>query len=86
MAKRTPRADKTMRFTCVIRREGRWFVAECPEIDVASQGESVEKARENLQEALQLFIEHATPTELRRRQRGEVYVTPIDVSIGKRAG
>lgn len=46
-----------MRLTAAITREGDWFVAQCLEIDVASQGESLEQARENLTEALALYFE-----------------------------
>lgn len=46
-----------MRFTAVVTREGRWFVARCLEIEVASQGEAVESALSNLREALELKLE-----------------------------
>ncbi|HEY1379962.1 MAG TPA: type II toxin-antitoxin system HicB family antitoxin [Gemmataceae bacterium] len=49
------------RLTAVIRREGDGFVALCPELDVASQGDTVEAARDNLREALDLFFECAPP-------------------------
>lgn len=55
------------RLTAVIRREGDRFVALCPELDVASQGETIESARENLSEALELFFECASEEEIRRR-------------------
>jgi predicted RNase H-like HicB family nuclease len=54
-------------FTCVVQREGDGFVAMCPELDVASQGSSVEEARANLQEAVELFLETASPQEVRER-------------------
>ena len=38
-------------------REGKWFIASCPLLDVRSQGTSEAKAKSNLVEALQLFIE-----------------------------
>ena len=46
-----------MRFTAVVTREGKWFVARCLEIEVASQGEAVESALANLREALELKLE-----------------------------
>jgi predicted RNase H-like HicB family nuclease len=46
-----------MRLTATISLEGDWFVAQCLEVDVASQGHSVEEARENLIEALTLYFE-----------------------------
>jgi predicted RNase H-like HicB family nuclease len=54
-------------YTAVIEREGDGYVSLCPELDIASQGESVEQARYNLQEALALFFEIASPSEIERR-------------------
>jgi predicted RNase H-like HicB family nuclease len=68
-------------FTAVIEREGDGYVALCPELDIASQGDSVEAARRNLQEALELFFETASPTEIRARLRSEVYVTRLEVAL-----
>lgn len=55
------------RLTAIITAEGTGFVSHCPELDVASQGESVEEAKSNLQEALELFFECASPEEIERR-------------------
>jgi predicted RNase H-like HicB family nuclease len=68
--------------TAVIQREGNGFVALCPELDIASQGDSVEEARDNLREALELFFEFASPEEIERRTGGEVFVTHVEVAIG----
>lgn len=46
-----------MRLTAAISREGDWFVAQCLEVDVASQGRTLEEARDNLAEALALYFE-----------------------------
>jgi predicted RNase H-like HicB family nuclease len=54
-------------FTAVIVRDDGWYVALCPELDIASQGESVEEARRNLIEAIELFFEVASPSEIRER-------------------
>lgn len=70
------------RLTAIIEREGDGFVALCPELDIASQGETIEEARTNLQEALQLFFETAPETEIDSRLRGEVYVTQVEVARG----
>jgi predicted RNase H-like HicB family nuclease len=56
--------------TAIIEREDDGFVALCPELDIASQGSSVEEARANLVEALQLFFETAAPTEVAHRAAG----------------
>ena len=72
----------TRQFTAIIERENEGFVALCPELDVASQGDTIEEARANLQEALELFLETASPEEIDRRLRNEVYVTRVGVAIG----
>ena len=55
------------RLTAIIQREESGFVALCPELDVASQGNTIESARENLREALELFFECASPDEIHQR-------------------
>jgi predicted RNase H-like HicB family nuclease len=72
----------TRLLTGVIQREDDGFVALCPELDIASQGDTVEEARENLREALELFFECAAPEEIQRRLGEEVFVTQIEVAIG----
>jgi predicted RNase H-like HicB family nuclease len=69
-------------FTAIIEREDNWFVALCPEMDIASQGESVSEARSNLEEALSLFFETASESEIKRRLHTEVYVTQLAIAIG----
>ena len=56
-----------MKLTAIIEREGDGYVSLCPELDIASQGESVEQAKDNLQEALELFFETASPEELKHQ-------------------
>ena len=65
--------SKTGRLTAIIKREGDGFVALCPEVDVVSQGRTVDEARANLEEALGLFFETASDTEIRKRRRGRLY-------------
>jgi len=67
------------KLTAIIEREDDGFVALCPELDVASQGKTVDKARKNLQEALELFFETASPGEIRDRLHNEVYITQVEV-------
>ena len=57
-------------------------MAICPEVDVASQGDTVTEARDNLQEALELFFETAPDSEIERRLRSEVNVTRVEVAVG----
>ncbi len=73
---------KTMHtLTAIIRREDSGYVSMCPELDIASQGETIEQARANLQEALELFFECASPEEVDRRLMNEVYITQVEVAI-----
>ena len=58
------------RLTAIIEREGDGYVALCPELDIASQGDSVESARHNLSEAVDLFFECASPEEVTRLRSG----------------
>ncbi|HZD40518.1 MAG TPA: type II toxin-antitoxin system HicB family antitoxin [Terriglobales bacterium] len=71
-----------MRLTALIEREGDGYVSLCPELDVASQGRTIEEARDNLREALELFLESASRDEIRERLRSEVFVTQIEVAVG----
>jgi predicted RNase H-like HicB family nuclease len=73
---------QSQRLTAIIEREDDGFVALCPELDIASQGSSIEEARTNLVEALTLFFETADPSEVTRRFRGEVFVTQVEVPVG----
>jgi predicted RNase H-like HicB family nuclease len=68
--------------TAIMEREGDGYVALCPELDVASQGGTIEEARENLREALELFFETASPAEIRDRLHEEVYVTRLEIVVG----
>ena len=70
------------RLTAVIEREGDAYVALCPELDIASQGDTVEESQRNLQEALELFFEEASPVEVQERLRAEVYVTSVEIAVG----
>jgi predicted RNase H-like HicB family nuclease len=69
-------------FTVIIEREGDGFVSLCPELDIASQGDTIEQARENLREALELFFETASDAEIQTRLHEEVYVTRMEVAVG----
>jgi predicted RNase H-like HicB family nuclease len=80
---KTPKRTRIRRkFTAIIQREENAFVALCPELDVASQGDTREEARTNLTEAVELFLEAASPTEIARRLHSETYVTKLEVAFG----
>jgi len=68
--------------TAIIEREGSGYVSLCPQLDIASQGETVQEARENLREALELFFEAASPLEIQQRLHQEVYVTQLEIAVG----
>ena len=68
--------------TAIIEREGVTYVSLCPELDIASQGGTVEEARANLVEALTLFFETADASEVERRLHEDVFVTQVEVPIG----
>lgn len=61
----------TRHLTAIIEREDDGYVALCPEVDIASQGDTVAEARDNLEEALELFFESASATEIADRLRAE---------------
>lgn len=62
-------------FAATVWREGKWYVSQCLEVDVASQGESEEEALANLKEALELHFEAPQAT----RPSG---VRTIEVEVG----
>jgi predicted RNase H-like HicB family nuclease len=68
--------------TAILSREDDGFVALCPDLDIASQGSTIEEARANLIEALTLFYETASASEVTRRLRSEVFFTQVEVPVG----
>jgi predicted RNase H-like HicB family nuclease len=68
--------------TAILSHEDGGYVALCPDLDIASQGSTIEEARANLVEALTLFFETASPSEVARRLRTEVFVTQVEVPVG----
>jgi predicted RNase H-like HicB family nuclease len=75
----------TRTLTANIWRESDGYVSHCPELDIASQGDTVEEARANLQEAVGLFFEAADPAEVSERLKPEMYVTTLEVNVGEAA-
>ena len=67
--------------TAILTREDDGFVALCPEVDVASQGATVEEAKANLKEAVELFFECASESEVRQRMTGESFVSSLEVQV-----
>ena len=78
--------EHVRRLTALIEREDgdegeSGYVAICPEVDIASQGSTIEEARTNLIEALTLFFESADPSEIKRRLRPEIFITQVDIRV-----
>ncbi|HQV40192.1 MAG TPA: type II toxin-antitoxin system HicB family antitoxin [Flavobacteriales bacterium] len=71
----------TRELMAIIEREGSGYVSLCPKLDVASQGDTIEEARASLVEALELFFETASPSELRERLHEEVLVTRVRIEV-----
>lgn len=67
--------------TAIIRKEDGGYFALCPEIDVASQGDSIEEAKANLKEAVELFFECASPEEVEERLGQESYISALEVEV-----
>ena len=74
--------NKKFQFTAVIEKENEGYISLCPELDIASQGKTVEEATANLKEAVELFFEHASNKEVSQRLHEEVFVTRLEVAIG----
>jgi predicted RNase H-like HicB family nuclease len=69
-------------YTAIIEREDDVFVALCPELDIASQGRTVEEATDNLKEAVELFLDSADALEIQQRLRQPVFVTHFEITRG----
>lgn len=73
---------KIQKFTAIIEREDDGYVSLCPELDIASQGLTQAEAKENLVEAIELFLEVADPIEVTRRLQKETLVMQLEVTVG----
>ncbi|HPO14311.1 MAG TPA: type II toxin-antitoxin system HicB family antitoxin [Candidatus Hydrogenedentes bacterium] len=73
---------ETHHLIALIAQEGEWYAALCPELDIASQGETIEEAKAMLSEAVELFLETASKKEIEERLHTDVYITPLEVTVG----
>jgi len=71
--------NNMQQFTAIIEREDDSYVALCPEVDIASQGKTVEEARLNLKEAVELFFETASRLEIQHRLHNEIFIRQSQV-------
>jgi predicted RNase H-like HicB family nuclease len=69
-------ADRTIKLTAAVTRDGDWYVARCLEAEVASQGRTIEEALANLGEALELYFEDQPVPE-----PSEPIVAPVEVRL-----
>lgn len=69
-------------FTAIIEREDESYVALCPELDVASQGDTIEEAKKNFQEAVELLFEHASKDEIKSRLKNDFFITNMQIAVG----
>ena len=68
--------SRTVRLTATVTRDGDWYVARCLEVEVASQGETIEAALANLREALELYFEdQPVPVQ------NDPIVAPVEIRI-----
>jgi len=73
--------NKLLSFTAIIEREGKWYVSLCPEFDIASQGKTIEEAKKNLKQAVQLFLETASKKEINSRLHDDVLITRFNIAV-----
>ncbi len=69
------------KFTAIITREERWYVAQCVELGVVSQGKTIEEAQTNLREAVELYLESFGTDDLPEKS-GEIMLYPLEVPVG----
>lgn len=75
------KAKRNIPLTAIIQSSEKYYVALCPELDVVSQGKTVEEARRNIAEAVELFLETASASEIKHRLHKETYIAPLEVAI-----
>ena len=73
--------NRKIELTAVIEKEGNMYISLCPELDIASQGDTPDEAKSNLVEALELFYETASETEISRRLHNELQISRVSVNI-----
>lgn len=71
----------TKKFTAVITKEENWYVGHCVELGVVSQGKTIEEAKTNLKEAVELYLESFGEEDL-PTSTGEVMFYPFEVAVG----
>lgn len=70
-----------MKLTAILHKEEDMYVSLCPELDIVSQGYTIEEAKSNLKEALSLFFECASKNEIADRSHEDLYITTVEVAL-----
>ena len=66
----------TIQYNVIIQKEEEWYVAKCLDNNIASQGKTIEEAKKNLKEALELYMKNEEP-----EQPKEIFITTLEVAI-----
>ena len=74
----------TLQLSAVIRKETGFYVALCPEFDIASQGKNIEEALKNLKEALELYLEDDDLEKPTKAEAPIVTIVKVDVTGSSR--
>jgi predicted RNase H-like HicB family nuclease len=80
LGERKRRTGMFKRFNAVITREEKWYVAHCVELGVVSQGKNIEEAKDNLKEAVELYLESFGTEDIPESQ-DEVILYQVEVPI-----
>jgi predicted RNase H-like HicB family nuclease len=67
--------------TAIFEKENDGYVSLCSELDIASQGQTMEEARTNLKEAIELFFETASPGEIKQRLHENIVIEQMEVNV-----
>ena len=73
--------NRKIELTAVIEKEDNMYISLCPELDIASQGDTPDEAKSNLVEALELFYETASDTEISKRLHNDLQISRVKVNI-----
>ncbi len=69
------KGEVKLKLTAIINKEEDMYVALCPELDIASQGNTIEEAKDNLKEAVSLFLECASKEEIAEKYSEDIYIS-----------
>lgn len=70
-----------MFFSAIIKKDSDWYVARCIEVDVVSQGKTIDEAKTNLREAIEVYIESFGEDIPQREEEQDIIYTRLDVAV-----